>query len=35
MGTWGLLLGITMVIFILDLIGVDLSEKKGSKIKKT
>jgi len=27
MGTWGLLLGIPMVIFALDLIGVNLSEK--------
>jgi predicted PurR-regulated permease PerM len=32
MGTWGLLLGIPIFIFILDLIGVDLSEKKESKI---
>ena len=35
MGTWGLLLGIPMVIFVLDLIGVDLSEKNDSKIKET
>jgi len=27
MGTWGLLLGIPIFIFVLDLIGVDLSEK--------
>jgi predicted PurR-regulated permease PerM len=27
MGTWGLLLGIPIVIFVLDLIGVDLSKK--------
>ncbi|WP_298836731.1 AI-2E family transporter [Clostridium sp.] len=33
MGTWGLLLGIPMFIFILDLIGVNLSEKNDSKIK--
>ena len=33
MGTWGLLLGIPIFIFILDLIGVDLSEKKDSEIK--
>jgi len=35
MGTWGLLLGIPMVIFVLDLIGVNLNEKNDSKIKKT
>ena len=35
MGTWGLILGIPMVIFVLDLIGVDLSEKNDSKIKET
>ncbi|MBU3073916.1 AI-2E family transporter [Clostridium estertheticum] len=34
MGTWGLLLGIPIVIFALDLIGVDLNEKNDSKIKK-
>ena len=34
MGTWGLLLGIPIFIFILDLIGVDLSEKKDTKLKK-
>lgn len=33
MGIWGLLLGIPIFIFILDLIGVDLSEKAGTKIK--
>jgi len=33
MGIWGLLLGIPIFIFILDLIGVDLSEKKDEKIK--
>lgn len=27
MGTWGLLLGIPIVIFILDMIGVDLTEE--------
>ena len=32
MGTWGLLLGIPIVIFLLDLIGVDLSEKSKPKI---
>ncbi|MBU3154749.1 AI-2E family transporter [Clostridium estertheticum] len=31
MGTWGLLLGIPIVIFLLDLIGVNLSEKSKSK----
>ena len=31
MGTWGFLLGIPIVIFILDLIGVDLSEKNKPK----
>ncbi|WP_298843940.1 AI-2E family transporter [Clostridium sp.] len=32
MGTWGLLLGIPIVIFLLDLIGVDLSQKSKPKI---
>ncbi|MBW9152732.1 AI-2E family transporter [Clostridium estertheticum] len=31
MGTWGLLLGIPIVIFLLDLIGVNLSEKSSPK----
>ncbi|MCB2306084.1 AI-2E family transporter [Clostridium estertheticum] len=31
MGTWGLLLGIPIVIFLLDLIGVNLSEKSKPK----
>ena len=34
MGIWGLLLGIPIFIFILDLIGVDLNEKKTRKLKK-
>jgi len=33
MGIWGLLLGIPIFIFLLDIIGVDLSEKKHTKIK--
>ncbi|MFT5871265.1 MAG: putative PurR-regulated permease PerM [Clostridium sp.] len=33
MGIWGLLLGIPIFIFILDLIGVDLGKKNHSKIK--
>jgi len=33
MGTWGLLLGIPIFIFILDILGVDLNEKRDSKIK--
>lgn len=33
MGIWGLLLGIPIFIFVLDIIGVDLSEKKHTKIK--
>jgi len=33
MGIWGLLLGIPIFIFILDIIGIDLSKKKNSKIK--
>ncbi len=32
MGTWGLILGIPIFIFVLDLIGVDLNEKSDSKI---
>jgi predicted PurR-regulated permease PerM len=32
MGTWGLLLGIPIFIFMLDLIGIDLSKEKKSKI---
>lgn len=32
MGTWGLLLGIPIFIFILDLMGVDLCKEKQSKI---
>jgi len=32
MGIWGLLLGIPLFIFIIDLLGVDLSEKKTSKL---
>jgi predicted PurR-regulated permease PerM len=32
MGIWGLLLGIPIFIFILDIIGVDLSKKKHNKI---
>lgn len=32
MGTWGLILGIPIFIFILDLVGVDLNEKSDSKI---
>ena len=38
MGTWGLLLGIPIFIFILDLIGVDLvkeNQTKGQTIKDT
>lgn len=31
MGTWGLLLGIPIFIFMLDLIGIDLSKEKRSK----
>jgi len=33
MGIWGLLLGIPIFIFLLDIIGVDLSEKKNTKVK--
>ena len=33
-GTWGLLLGIPIFIFILDLIGIDLAKEKRIKIKK-
>lgn len=33
MGIWGLLLGIPIFIFLLDIIGVDLSEKRTTKIK--
>jgi len=33
-GTWGLILGIPIVIFVIDLIGVDLSEKNAPKLKK-
>ncbi|HEY8888746.1 MAG TPA: AI-2E family transporter [Clostridium sp.] len=33
MGTWGLLLGIPIFIFILDLLGVDVNEKSDSKTK--
>ena len=33
MGTWGLLLGIPIFMFILDLIGVDFGEKTVSKVK--
>ena len=33
MGTWGLLLGIPIFMFILDLIGVDFSKKNEFKIK--
>ncbi len=33
MGTWGLLLGIPIFIFMLDIIGVDLSEKNTPKLK--
>jgi len=32
MGIWGLLLGIPIFIFIIDLLGVDLSEKKTPKL---
>ncbi|MBU3158633.1 AI-2E family transporter [Clostridium frigoris] len=32
MGIWGLLLGIPIVIFVLDLVGVDLNEKSSPKI---
>ncbi|WP_291632390.1 AI-2E family transporter [Clostridium sp.] len=35
MGIWGLLLGIPIFIFILDLIGVDLGKKNYNKIKET
>ncbi|MGV8980385.1 AI-2E family transporter [Clostridium sp.] len=34
MGIWGLLLGIPIFIFILDIIGVDLNEKKQVKIER-
>lgn len=33
MGIWGLLLGIPIFIFILDIIGVDLGDKNNNKIK--
>ncbi len=33
MGIWGLLLGIPILIFVLDIIGVDLNENKSNRIK--